>query len=86
MMELALEAYGSLFKTLYPDRPAAVVTSSSANDMDVDVTEPLDAKGVAEKVTKNCLNELDEPEKSNAKPATRILSVMVSTTCSSIAR
>ncbi|KAK4050301.1 hypothetical protein OIV83_003622 [Microbotryomycetes sp. JL201] len=79
LQDLSLSALQSLFATLYPDgeTPASVV--------DVDMHMPEvgkiphadDIEGVAVKVVGSALEELKEPDKSNAKPACRVLSTLL---------
>ncbi|GAA6016857.1 hypothetical protein JCM11491_001829 [Sporobolomyces phaffii] len=71
MQDLALETFHALFNTLYPD-PAPRDGEGEDVVME-DSTKDDTVKGIAVQVVKNCLDEVDEPEKSNAKPATRIL-------------
>ncbi|KAM0750891.1 hypothetical protein T439DRAFT_325940 [Meredithblackwellia eburnea MCA 4105] len=78
MQDLALDCFQSLMATLYPDSPSPSPSSNETNEMDVDtpptsVSNSKEIKGVAVKVVKNSLDELQEPDKSNAKPATRVL-------------
>lgn len=80
-MELALAAFTSLFATLYPDMPTARITEISEHG-DTDQSMPAadsqdDIRGVAVKVVANALEELKEPDKSNAKPAVRILTAFM---------
>ncbi|KAK4702028.1 DNA repair/transcription protein MET18/MMS19, partial [Phenoliferia sp. Uapishka_3] len=79
-MSLALTCFQSLFATLYPDVPPAAVKEQAeaggeGDDMVVDA--PTEIKGVGVKVVANSLEELQEPDKSNAKPAVEILTALM---------
>ncbi|GAA5933513.1 Met18p [Sporobolomyces koalae] len=76
MQDLALLTFHSLFATLYPDSDT---NQTEQDGGDQAMRDAADAradevvKGIAVQVVKNSLDELEEPDKSNAKPAMRIL-------------
>jgi len=80
LQDLAVAALRSLFSTLYPDTPQLHQISHSKEEGDVDMTLPENemVAGVAVKVVENSLEELKEPDKSNAKPATLVLNALMS--------
>ncbi len=80
MQDLALAAIRSLFATLYPDTPQLHQITHSKEDGDVDMALPENeaVAGVAVKVVDNSLEELTEPDKSNAKPAAQVLTALMS--------
>lgn len=80
LQELALAAIRSLFATLYPDAPQLHQISHSREEGDVDMLLPERelVAGVAVKVVDNSLEELKEPDKSNAKPAALVLTALMS--------
>lgn len=71
--------------TLYPDAEAS-------EDAEMDDVEPSDAKtatqfsGIAERMCRSCLDELAEPDKTNASAASKILGVAVSSSRKSVPR
>ncbi|GAA5907475.1 Met18p [Sporobolomyces salmoneus] len=69
IQRLALEAFHSLFRTLYPDR----VSDSEGGDTEMKESEGNGEKGIVEQVVGNSLQELEEPEKRDSKAAMRIL-------------
>ena len=76
--ELALTTFQSLFATLYPDNPPALVKEVGAEDEEMATVEsPKGVEGVGVKVVANSLDELKEPDKSNAKPAIKILAALI---------
>ncbi|BGP09496.1 hypothetical protein JCM10049v2_005369 [Rhodotorula toruloides] len=84
MQDLALHTFRSLYATLYPDHPALPVVEEThaADGGDVEMSSPADTEedkieGVAVKAVLNSLDELQEPDKNNAKPAVRILTAFV---------
>ena len=92
-MELALTTFQSLFSTLYPDiDPTAVAklqTVDEDEEMPIEATAEMQSgeiQGVAVKVVANSLDELREPDKSNAKPAARILAALITSSSTSIVR
>ncbi|KDE05608.1 hypothetical protein MVLG_03980 [Microbotryum lychnidis-dioicae p1A1 Lamole] len=94
MMELALECLRALYSTLYPDTsPVSITTTTiqsdekdddaempAANADEITTSAPTGVEGIAIKVVQNSLDELREPDKSNAKPAVQILNALI---CSS---
>lgn len=84
-MELALTTFQSLFSTLYPDVTTTSIVKLQTVDEDeempmeaeVEQTNPTGVSGIGVKVVANSLDELREPDKSNAKPATRILAALI---------
>lgn len=77
-MELALTTFQSLFATLYPDvAPASVKEHGAEDGEEMVVDHPTEIKGVGVKVVANSLEELQEPDKSNATPAVRILTSLI---------
>lgn len=90
--DLAVVAFQSLFATLYPDlstvarvgADASITTVEEADEETVTaedaamvIDSPLGVTGVGIKVVNNSLEELREPDKSNAKPAVRILAALM---------
>ncbi|ORY74067.1 ARM repeat-containing protein [Leucosporidium creatinivorum] len=76
--ELALTTFKSLFSTLYPDNSPVAVKEHGAEDEEMAAPEAVSGvEGVGVKVVANSLEELREPDKSNAKPATRILAALI---------
>lgn len=65
--EGALVAIQVLVKTIYAEEEAAVESDE-------------DIQGLARNVCEECINILKEPEKSQAKPATKVLCAFISTT------
>ncbi|SGZ26113.1 BQ5605_C024g09837 [Microbotryum silenes-dioicae] len=94
MMELALECLRALYSTLYPDTsPVSITTTTIQSDEkdgdaempaadadEITTSAPTGVEGIAIKVVQNSLDELREPDKSNAKPAVQILNALI---CSS---
>lgn len=90
MQDLALHTFRSLYATLYPDHPALPVVEEThaADGGDVEMSSPADTEedkieGVAVKAVLNSLDELQEPDKNNAKPAVRILTAFVAASSAS---
>ncbi|GEM08663.1 DNA repair/transcription protein [Rhodotorula toruloides] len=85
MQDLALHTFRSLYATLYPDHPARRVDEAdhtTSEGGDVEMSSSMDAEdekieGVAVKAVLNSLDELQEPDKNNAKPAVRILTAFI---------
>ncbi|KAM0786372.1 hypothetical protein ACM66B_001840 [Microbotryomycetes sp. NB124-2] len=81
LQDLSLSAMQSLFATLYPDETPASVESGDVHMAELEdkgaTSEEL--AGVAVKVVGNAIEELKEPDKSNAKPACRVLSTLIMT-------
>ncbi|BGP33480.1 hypothetical protein JCM10296v2_005284 [Rhodotorula toruloides] len=83
MQDLALHTFRSLYATLYPDHPALPVEEThAAVGGDVEMSSAAAAEddkieGVAVKAVLNSLDELQEPDKNNAKPAVRILTAFI---------
>lgn len=83
-MELALTALQSLFATLYPDIPPVSVAQLQTVEEDEEMPADTPAlsstgiHGIGVKVVANSLDELKEPDKSNAKPAVKILASLLS--------
>lgn len=82
---MSLIAFNSLFRTLYPDDDDDAVEEkeeSSKEGDEIVMHQKKDGdgeiKGIAVQVVKNCLSELEEPDKNNAKPAMRILVSLMS--------
>lgn len=73
----------SLFATLYPDPSDSEPTPLHAADEDEEamvIDGPVPNKGVegvGVKVVANSLEELKEPDKSNAQPAVKILAALM---------
>lgn len=65
--EGALAAMQVLIKTIYAEEEAAVESDE-------------DIQGLARDACQECINILKEPEKSQAKPATKVLCAFISTT------
>ena len=65
--EGALAAMQVLIKTIYAEEEAAVESDE-------------DIQGLARDACEECINILKEPEKSQAKPATKVLCAFISTT------
>ena len=65
--EQALIAIQALVKTIYAEEEASVESDE-------------DIQGLARDVCEECINILNEPEKSQAKPATKVLCAFISTT------
>lgn len=85
-MELALTAFQALFSTLYPDVTQTSIVKLQTVDEDeemplveseIEVSNPTGVIGIGVKVVANSLEELREPDKSNAKPATKILAALI---------
>lgn len=84
-MELALVTFKSLFSTLYPDVTLTSVVNLQTVDEDEEMTSeieveqsnPTGVSGIGVKVVANSLDELREPDKSNAKPAVKILAALI---------
>lgn len=89
MQDLALHTFRSLYATLYPDHLALPVEETHASDgADVEMSSAADAEddeieGVAVKAVLNSLDELQEPDKNNAKPAVRILTAFIAASSAS---
>lgn len=81
-LELALTTFQSLFATLYPDLSPMPMPTDDAS-MVVEQPRLTGIEGIGIKVIANSLDELREPDKSNAKPAARILAALLvsSSTC-----
>ncbi|SCZ87643.1 BZ3500_MvSof-1268-A1-R1_Chr2-2g05109 [Microbotryum saponariae] len=96
MMKLALECLRALYSTLYPDTSPVSITTTTlqsdekdgdaempaadADEITKSAPAPTGVEGIAIKVVQNSLDELREPDKSNAKPAVKILNALI---CSS---
>lgn len=65
--EGALSAMQILIETIYAEEEAAVESDE-------------DIQGLARDACEECINILKEPEKSQAKPATKVLCAFISTT------
>lgn len=65
--ERALAAVQVLIKTIYAEEEAAVESDE-------------DIQGLARDACQECIDILKEPEKSQAKPATKVLCTFISTT------
>lgn len=80
-LALALTAFQALFATLYPDfSPVAApveLAGEDATSMSIDSPRLTGIEGIGIKVISNSLEELREPEKSNAVPAMKILAALV---------
>ncbi|GAA5832383.1 hypothetical protein JCM11251_006429 [Rhodosporidiobolus azoricus] len=85
MQDLSLSTLRSLFSTLYPDASPPLTTHEEDAEMPSEEEkaakkgdkEEKYVEGVAIQVAENCLDELKEPEKNNAKPAVRILAALI---------
>ncbi|BGP17780.1 hypothetical protein JCM10213v2_005822 [Rhodosporidiobolus nylandii] len=82
MQDLALRTFQALYSTLYPDTPSPAPADGDAEMVDASAASVGEKggekiEGVAVQVVDNCLDELKEPEKQNAKPAVRILTALV---------
>ncbi|GAA5979071.1 hypothetical protein JCM5350_007056 [Sporobolomyces pararoseus] len=80
LQDLALECFYSLFKTLYPDHDDDRGRGGGRGE-DTEMKESVgeeeeEEKGIVVQVVENSLEELQEPEKRDAKPAMRILIVV----------
>ncbi|SCV70456.1 BQ2448_1850 [Microbotryum intermedium] len=94
MMELALECLRALYSTLYPDTSPVSITTTTIHSKETDgdsdmppadaeeitTSAPKRVEGIAIKVVQSSLDELREPDKSNAKPAVKTLNALI---CSS---
>ena len=80
IQDLALITFHSLFSTLYPD---SLPEKKEDND-EIMVDREERIEGIAVQVVRNSLDELEEPEKSNAKPALRILVSLIAASSTSL--
>ncbi|KAI5478911.1 DNA repair/transcription protein [Pseudohyphozyma bogoriensis] len=71
-LALALTTFTSLYSTLYPDSSPEKPTDDSM-DVDSEGKTGKEIEGVAVKLVNNCLDELREPDKSNAGAAVKIV-------------
>jgi DNA repair/transcription protein MET18/MMS19 len=85
-MELALATAQSLFRTLYPDVSPVEVPKLQTVDEDEEMPMEMTTgvQGIGVKVVQNSLEELKEPDKSNAKPAVRILAALIGASSESV--
>ena len=70
--EGALAAMQVLIKTIYAEEEADAEEAAVGSDEDI--------QGLARDACQECINILKEPEKSQAKPATKVLCAFISTT------
>ena len=72
---LALKAMRAFLATLYPD-----IVKEEEGDTEMNGVEPDAAQfsGIAERMCRSCLDELAEPDKTNASAASKILGIAVS--------